>query len=113
MPTTIKTQANEESTFKITVAFFDAADAAVTPKSATWSLLDKDGNVVNSRDAVTITPLDTTVDIVLSGDDLLRADGKTRKLLVQAIYDSDEGTDLPLNDELTFQIYNLAGLPAA
>lgn len=51
------------------------------------------------------------MDIVLHGDDLLRADGKTRKLLVEAVYDSDEGDDLPLKDELTFQIYNLAGLP--
>lgn len=110
MPTTIKTQANEESTFVVTVAFTNAAGTAVTPKSATWSLLDKDGAVVNSRDAVTISSLSTTVDIVLSGNDLQRADGKTRKLLVEAVYDSDEGSDLPLKDELTFQIYNLAGV---
>lgn len=110
MPTTIKTQANEESTFVVTVAFTNAAGTAVTPKSATWSLLDKDDNVVNGRNAVTISSLASSVDIVLSGDDLLRSDGKTRKLLVETVYDSDEGSDLPLKDELTFQIYNLAGV---
>lgn len=110
MPTMIKTQAVEESTYVVTVSFFNAAGTAVTPKSATWTLTDKDGAVVNSRNAVTISSLDTSVDIVLSGNDLQIADGKTRKLLVQAIYDSTEGSDLPLNDELEFQIHRLVGV---
>lgn len=110
MPTELTTQAVEESTFVVTAAFTDAAGTAVTPKSATWSLFDKDGNAVNSRADVTISPLASSVDIVLSGDDLQIADGKTRKLTIKAVYDSDEGTDLPLNDELTFQIQRLVGV---
>lgn len=111
MPTEIKSpQAVEESTFVVTNAFLDAAGTAVTPTSATWSLFDKDGNVVNGRSAVPISPLASSVDIVLSGDDLQIADGKTRKLTIQAVYDSTEGSDLPLNDELTFYIERLVGV---
>lgn len=110
MPTTIKTQAVEESTYVVTVSFTNAAGTAVTPTSATWSLLDKDGEIVNSRNAVTISSLSTSVDILLSGDDLQIADGKTRKLLVEAVYSSDEGSNLPLKDQLTFQIQDLVGV---
>lgn len=110
MPTTIKTQAVEESTYVVTVSFTNAAGTAVTPSSASWSLFDKDGDVVNSRSAVAISSLDTSVDIVLSGDDLQIAVGKTRKLLVQAVYSSDEGSNLPLNDQMTFQIQDLVGV---
>jgi hypothetical protein len=106
----IKTQAVEESTAVVTVSFFNAAGTAVTPTSATWTLTDKDGTVINNRNAVTISSLSTSVTIVLSGDDLRIADGKTRKLLVQAIYSSTEGDDLPLNDELEFQIQRLVGV---
>ena len=110
MPTTLTTQAVEESTFVVTAAFTDEDAVAVVPKTAVWTLSDKDGTVINGRLDVTISPLAASVDIVLSGDDLAIADGKTRKLTIKATYDSDAGTDLPLNDELSFQIQRLVGV---
>lgn len=117
MPTVITTRAIEESTFVVSVSFFDEGGDAVVPNSATWSLLDLDGNIINNRDGVTIIPLASTVSIVLSGDDLainpLDQQNQWRRLLVDAVYDSDLGLGLPLADELQFKVSNLVGKPEA
>lgn len=110
--TTLKPNATEESTYAVVVSFVDDTGAAVTPSAATWTLTDKDNTVKNSRSAVTISGLDTSVTIVLSGDDLAMssANDRIRKLLIQATYDSDMGTDLPLNAQATFYIDNLTAV---
>ena len=100
----------EESTFKVTCAWKNSAGTAVTPDSATWTLTTEDGDTVNSRSEVSISSLSTTNDIVLSGDDLAfqsATESGKRKLTVEAIYDSDEGNNLPLKDEYTFWLGNL------
>lgn len=109
--------APEEGTYILTAAFFDADDEAVTPKSAEWTLTDEDGNIKNTREDIEIGSgdLDTTVDIVLSGDDLAIGSNEQppyyRFLTVKAIYDAAEGSDLPLNDQCRFQIGNLVAVP--
>lgn len=111
MPTTLTTRAVEKSTFIITAAFTDEDDAAVVPNSITWSLTDKDGNVVNSRSAESETPA-TSVDIVLGGDDLAlteHADNE-RILTVETDYDSSLGSGLALRDEVRFRIAPLANV---
>lgn len=110
MPTTLTTKACDKSTYKVTLAFKDAAGAAVIPTAITWTLMDVDGTVVNSRSAVAVSVPAASVDIVLSGEDLDYADGEVRRLLVQATYTSTEGTGLPLKDEIVFSINDLVGV---
>lgn len=78
---------------EIEVAFTDTLGVAVTPLTASWTLSDLSGNVVNSRQSVAITPLDTAVTIKLSGADLEAAAGSavTRELSVQGTYTDRDG----------------------
>jgi hypothetical protein len=101
-------RAVEESTYIVRVSFTDDAGEAVTPNSATWTLSDADGDIINSREEVAITPLSTSADIVLYGDDLaIGTNGTERKLIVEAEYDSSAGSGLPMKGEVTFYIDDL------
>jgi hypothetical protein len=111
MPAQLSTEAIEESTYPVTVSFTDEAGAAVIPTAATWTLSDKNGNVVNSREDVVISSLAASVTIVLSGDDLALSNGRIRKLTIKATYNSSLGNGLPLKDEVTFLITNLVNVP--
>lgn len=107
--TTISDHVAEESTAVFSCAFKDEDGQAITPTSATWTLTDTSGTVINSRDAVTITPMATSVDVVLSRDDLAISSGfdgsaEERVLTVEAVYDSDIGSDLPVKAECHFFI---------
>jgi len=110
MPTTLTTRFNDKSTGVITLAFKDAAGTAVIPTAITWTLMNAAGGVVNSRTAVAVAVPAASVDIVLSGEDLDYADGETRRLLVQATYNSTEGSGLPLKEEIVFTINDLTGV---
>ncbi len=69
MPATLTTNAVEKSTYIVTAAFTDEDGDAVTPNAGlVWTLTDMNGVVINSREDVSISP-DTSVDIVLSGND--------------------------------------------
>ena len=112
MPTIISTAANEKSTFIITCVFTDETDTEVTPTSITWTLTDSSGTVINDREDEVVAVPAPSIDIVLSGNDLAIQSGETaskvsRRLLIEAVYDSDAGTDLPLKDEAIFVIGNL------
>lgn len=109
MPTTLTTRAIEQSTFALAVTFTDEAGAAVIPNDIAWSLLDKDGLVVNGQNGIVLPPA-ASVTILLAGDDLKSSEGSTRVVLIEGSYDSDLGTDLPLRDTVTFQIANLIGV---
>ena len=104
--TTINTPKAESGSTYIAVCSFTEAGTgdAITPNSVVWSLTDGNGNIINSRDDVSITP-DTTINIVMSGDDLLRSDGTVRKLTIDAVYDSATyGAGLPLVEQAVFYI---------
>ena len=109
MPTILTTKAIEKSTFVIPVSFTDDDGNAVTPKSGlSWTLTDDAGSVINGREGVTITP-DTTIYIVLHGDDLTVAhpNNVKRIVTVQGTYDSpSHGNDLELVDWVKFEIDN-------
>lgn len=112
MPTTLTTRAVEGSTFVINIAPTDEDGAAVTPNTATWTLTDENGNVINSRLDVSIGTPSTSMDVVLSGADLPGKTGggnRTLKLAFEGTYDSDAGSDLPLVDEVTFDVVSVAG----
>ncbi len=105
-------KAVEKSTYVVTASFTDAAGAAVVPDSIAWTLSDMAGNVINSRSAVAIAVPAASVDIVLSNLDLALTAGVSnrRKLLVAAVYDSDEGDNLPLKQECEFDIIPLTNV---
>jgi len=113
MPTILTTGAVEESTFVVTLTFTDEDDNAVTPGTLTWSLFDSGGSIVNSRQGVNANPASEVVNIVLQGDDLAilsASDDRMRMLTVSGTYDSDLGNDLPIQDEVVFQIIPLLGV---
>ncbi len=112
MPATLTTHAVEKSTYVITVALTDEDGAALTPDSLTWTLTDDQGNVINSRTAVSIAVPAASNDIVLSGADLAVdvAKGTKRKLTLEGVYDSDYGNDLPLKEEVEFEIDDLIAI---
>ena len=87
-------EAVEESTYVITLAFANKAGAAVTPDSATWTLTDGAGTVINSRSALAMQPMETSYG--------------NRLFTVQAVYSSTEGASLPLKEEYQFMIRGLA-----
>lgn len=110
MPTKLSTRAIEESTYIVTAAFTDEDGSPVTPNAGlTWTLTDGSGTVINSRTAVSITP-DTSVDIVLSGNDLALSANKDeeRCFLIKGTYNSSTyGNNLPFADECRFTVDNL------
>ena len=112
MATIITTQTNEKSTLIFTVTFTDEAGGAVIPDSITWTLSDSDGTIINSREDVAIGSPASSVDIVLSGDDLAILSGETsatvsRRFTVKAVVDTDAGSNLPIKKEAIFPLENL------
>ena len=110
--TILTTNAIEKSTFVITASFTDEDGNAVTPNELTWTLSDSDGTVINSRQDVSLTPA-TSVDILLQGDDLVvsgNRDDRRRIVLIEGTYNSAAGSDLPIRDEVKFQIVDLINI---
>lgn len=106
MATTLTTHATEQSTFVVTVKFYDEDGAAVVPTEIKWTLTDPVGNVVNNRADVEIGTPASTVDIVLSGLDLALEGyvGPYRHLTIKATYNSTLGSGLPLREAAIFEI---------
>jgi hypothetical protein len=113
MPITISTKANEESTFALDATFYDEDDLEITPNTVTWTLTDTAGTVINNRTAQSITA-DTTVTIVLKGDDLALQTGEVgsakRILTIEAVYDSNIGSNLPLKEAAHFRVVDLKAI---
>ena len=99
--------ANERSTYILVVSFFDELGLPVIPTAVVWTLTDSAGSVINSRSSVVVTP-DSTIKIILSGDDLaLTGSDLRRTVYVSADYNSLNGTGLPLREEFNFNILDL------
>jgi hypothetical protein len=107
MPIYVTTEARQNGSIQFDIAFTDADGEAVTPTSASWSLFDIDGNVINGRSDETITPA-TTATVVLSGDDLAITedyDRVPRYLVVNYTYSG--GT--PAVDDYEFVVRKVKG----
>lgn len=105
---------DEESSGVATVAFTDEDGNAVTPNSIKWSLVDDDGDTINNRDQVDFTPVASSVEILLSGDDLAIQEAETaeisvkRHIVIEATYNSaTHGNNIPLKEQGTFYVDNL------
>lgn len=104
--------ANEQGTKIIAVSFFEPdGTTAVTPNTVNWTLRTLSGDVINGHTSESETP-DTTVNIVLTGDDLaIGSYGSKRYLRVWGTYDSSTyGNNLNYQQEFTFKIINLRTL---
>lgn len=104
MPTKLKLTAVEKSTFAITSEFTDEESEPVVPNEITWTLKDSLGNIVNEREDVDVTPSESVV-IVLSGDDLSKIGSNI--VTVIGTYNSSLGNNLPIRDEVEFDVLNL------
>jgi hypothetical protein len=109
---TLDDEAIEESTFILMCDFTDEAGDAVTPKTIAWTLSDPAGEMI-AEGSVSIPA--ASVDIVLKGVHLAIQEGETdnvvyRIFTIEAVYDSDAGTDLPLKDSYKFPLRNRAAV---
>lgn len=110
MPVLLTRKANEESSYVVVVKFFDEAGDLVVPTSIAWTLTDSAAAVINSRSAVSVTPA-STINIVLSGDDLALASSDRKRILyLNAAYNSSYGSGLALRDEIIFEIEPLTNV---
>lgn len=111
----ISETAIEKSTIVFTISFQDEDGEDVVPESVQWSLVDSQANAINERQSVEIELADlaASIDIVLSGDDLQLTENERyakkvyRYLVVEAVYNSDAGSGLSLNESIRFKIENL------
>jgi hypothetical protein len=110
--TTLSESPVEGSTYVITAEFLDIDGEAFTPTTCVWTLSAKNGTIINARSRVAVTVTGTTYDFVLSGEDLLYADGKDRRFLVEGTYNSTYGTGLPFREEAAFILINTVIDPA-
>jgi len=111
---TLAKVAKERSTYPVNVTFRDQDGVLFEPATLVWSLTDKDGAVINSRNAVAITggDLDSTVQILLTGADLAMSGDLPRELriiLIEATYSDTLGqSGLAFKEEIWFEVENLA-----
>jgi len=108
MATLLTVTATEDSTYVVNVSFTDEDGNAVVPNDVAWSLKDKSGSIINDRSDVSETPA-SSIDIVLSGDDLEPA-GVERAFLVLTVtadYDSALGSGLPLIGQAKIEVLGL------
>jgi len=111
------TQYNQEAeggTYILQLAFTDETGAAATPTSATVTLTDEQGAIVNSRDDVAISPLAANTYVVLNGNDLLLTGGQqaVRTGTIKAAYNSATyGSNLPLRATHHFIVLPVPDVP--
>lgn len=119
MTTIATTTFQEEGTLCVTVVFTDEDGDSVTPNTDTikWTLTNKPAfgttpTVINSREQEDIES-SSTINIVLSGDDLSLLSAESGNAFVERIvtieyeYDSSLGSDLKGKAQYVFRIENL------
>jgi hypothetical protein len=104
---------SSEGSGVILAAFNDENGDPVTPDQASWSLIDKNGNIINYRKNVNISPLSTSASILLTRLDL-RPDitqkfgvNQKRILRIKGSFTSSVfGPGIPINSDLEFYVEN-------
>ena len=109
MPAKISVHAREKCNYTVSITFYDEVPALVIPTALTWTLTDMDGNIINSRDAVPVTPSESTEDVVLGSADTVVVAGQTneRLFLAEWTYNSTYGSGLASKEQAVFVIDNL------
>ena len=92
----------ERGSAEFVIKFYDTRKKLVEPNDdITWSLYRPDGEIVNSRENIDVTPPAEEISIVLMGDDLPNGE---LILLVECTFNSDLGSNLPLRKEREFRV---------
>lgn len=102
---------NEGSTIIMTVAFVDEDGEPTAPTSMNWSLLYDDDQPIVEEQSVGFVA--ATTSIAVSGTWLTLAnayDRGYRTFIVEAVYDSDAGSDLPVVGKKRFRISDVLGV---
>ena len=88
-----------------TLAFTDDTGTTVVPDSATYSLLNGDGDAVDSLSDQALTPA-TTITVVISGtaNSLLTDTSRKRVFKVDWVYTSDAGSGIKAGDFAVYYI---------
>jgi len=112
MPTRLTPLASERGSYIVKVDFEDEDGTGVTPDSIKWTLTDAKGDVINSRTSVAVVTPATSVNILLTSNDLAVANKRNlrRKLLIHAVADLAAGNNKDIYDEAEFEIANFVGL---
>ena len=111
MPALLAVAASEQSSYAVTATITDESGQPATPTALAWTLTDMHGAVVNGRQEVAVSPLASTVTILLSGDDLAVPDpaNARRTLTLEGTYNSSLGSNLPLVSAVQFDIEDVPG----
>lgn len=115
MPTNLNITANEESALVVTCVFRDEDSNLVVPDTITWTLTTATGDIINGRDAVSVASPASSIEILLSGDDLQITEtgggvAYERRITIEATYTSDLGVGIPLTAEAKFLLSNLVAV---
>ncbi len=103
----------DQGTQIVQLKFYDEEDVPVVPVTASWTLTDGHGELVNDLEDVTIDNLDTAVFIYTSGaDNNYQESGSrldnTRCIVVKSTYHSSlVDADLPNNKAFKYLIQDL------
>lgn len=99
----LTTPANEQSVYWVTIGFLDEDNNDMAPDVATWTLTDLAGNLINSREDVSIDTPTTEETVEVSGNDLA-VDGNDivqRLITLEGTYTS---VNFGANKQFKFQI---------
>ena len=89
---------------------YDEDDTNVMCKTLTWTMVNENGAVINSRTAVVIAVPALTNNIVLDAADTLYTDGRYRYITINGTYDSATyGNDRPLVERILLEIESITG----
>ena len=104
----ILTEPSEGSTLTLVVKITTALGVAVTPIAAAWTLSNRDGDIINSRENVAITPLSEAMTVNVAGDDLQIEDQTSKREYRLFTVVSDRGdVNLPETIQTPFWVKNL------
>lgn len=109
MPINTRKTVNELGTIIHEVSFFDEDGTACAPTAVYWTLTDDGGVIINSRHHVTLTPLATIMNVVVTGNDcaiLGETDNGERIILLEWTYNSTLGSGLAGTEEILFNVRN-------
>lgn len=106
----LKTNAQEDGTYYITVACKDKNGASQTPTVLKWTLTDMAGAVINERDEVSIANPTASEEITLSGADLAIQVGEIGVTAKRTLTITGTLDNQPLRGRIYFLIDNYEAL---
>ena len=105
----------EGSTALFSITFTDEEDVVIQDAditALTWTLSDVDGVVINEKEDEAIVSPTNPQEILLQGDDLAitGTENVQRVLTIEGTYNSTNGSNLPIKDQVRFWVDNLAAV---